>query len=950
MRLFLAIPQDLEAERQIAHQVVAGLNAQSGLPQGDPNHIQVVDWHRTAAPLTSLPESVAFRNLDIQEDDLFVGFTWLRFDDDERGQSQRSLCSEREMELAYSYWKSMRRPRALFVRCLRLPTSLKDIDARRFDRVCLFYNRFDSPEKNRFSYQEFEDTGALEQLLEKEIRTLVAEDRPAAPATRTRAQLRGTTQFEKKMEPGKAYEVTFLSFEIADWNSLVQEHEADKAKLQILAGALLELVRGTSKAYGGEVFSWSAKGGLMIFWAKRSFDHAIMSGLKVLHNLPVFNLDPQQNPLGRNVGLRVAAHDAVIVFQLPIEEISSSDINFVVSLQAENTSPDELSITRRLLDRIDERLRPHFKFKGRFDREPIYSCKLPSSEKDTASADLDEHLGLVKRQTSLAMGLLQGPASGLDVSAADSLATAVDETYAALQKFCLAFSSVDRSWAPGFFHQLLSATSSLRREEETLWGKLRQRIAENNMDAGTIRRLQALAQAASRRRARPVVMLEKLEDRCRILAAGAEPTPSPEQAREQAEDLLKQIDRLVKADELDSETALTELLMHHKKGFLDYILEQAQDGERHQRLTRKLWETADLALLDDLYSIRGHRRADEPRIFDVLVQPQVGQARFQVVRILLETEDKPEEVTIGHYFERFNLRPAAQDLQVIWRCLVLGHPEEKVRSFSALKLSQSSMWQVISHPSIPIASILAIGERMSKLEGEDAKKIFFDCIRSRVEQAVEGFRSREELNILTKLILQMLGFSFLVETGYFERFDDLLRKFLNRAQAMGMQVEYFEKLRKTLEQARQEHGDKGPAKPPTGIKSLPLTIQRRLAGEARYIYWFVTHPDPRIACETLRHIGLMHVERVLRLREINSTVLLTILRKPELFTRQQAILAALNHPKCTQEFANKYISNMTRSRQGRQALEKIAQNPSASPVVRSTAKRAIDNAARRGRR
>ena len=164
MRLFLAVPKDQDAERQVVHQVVAALNAQSGLPEGDPKHIKVVDWHRTAAPLTSLPESVAFRNLDIQEDDLFVGFVWLGFDGEERGQSEQSLCSEREMELAYSYWKSMRRPRALFLRCLRLPAKLKDIDPRKLDRVSLFCNRFDSPEKNRFSYQEFHTPSELEQV------------------------------------------------------------------------------------------------------------------------------------------------------------------------------------------------------------------------------------------------------------------------------------------------------------------------------------------------------------------------------------------------------------------------------------------------------------------------------------------------------------------------------------------------------------------------------------------------------------------------------------------------------------------------------------------------------------------------------------------------------------------------------------------------------------------
>ncbi len=141
-------------------------------------------------------------------------------------------------------------------------------------------------------------------------------------------------------------------------------------------------------------------------------------------------------------------------------------------------------------------------------------------------------------------------------------------------------------------------------------------------------------------------------------------------------------------------------------------------------------------------------------------------------------------------------------------------------------------------------------------------------------------------------------------------------------------------------------GELGPSKPPAGIKNLPLTLQRRLAGEARYIYWFVTHPDPRIACETLRHIGLMHVERVLRLREVNATVLQALLRKPELFTRSQALIAALNHPKCTQEFATKYISSLVRSRQGREALDGIAQNSSANPVVRAAAKRAMAGAAK----
>lgn len=131
----------------------------------------------------------------------------------------------------------------------------------------------------------------------------------------------------------------------------------------------------------------------------------------------------------------------------------------------------------------------------------------------------------------------------------------------------------------------------------------------------------------------------------------------------------------------------------------------------------------------------------------------------------------------------------------------------EIRNASAFKLTPDSMWrQAVSHPSIPPPSIYAIGERINKAENEDAKKIFFDCIRERLERAVESFRTREELSILTKIVLLLLDFSFLVETGYFERFDDILSKFLDRANKAGLKVDYFESLRKTLEEARKKVG------------------------------------------------------------------------------------------------------------------------------------------------
>ncbi len=745
-------------------------------------------------------------------------------------------------------------------------------------------------------------------------------------------------EFERKMQPGKAYEVSFLSIEIVLEEPLQQAAKSRPAEVAALFKSFRELVSGIAANYGGEVFRWQDNGGMMIFWSSRSFDHAIMTGLKVLHNLPVFNLDPEQNPFALSIKTRAAAHDAVIIFQLPSRDITSSDIDFVINLQQQHTDATELSITRRLLERIDERLKPHFRFKSRYDNEPVYACRLPSTDQGPSSESLRDFTDRLSQQTTVVRAVLATPSAQLDEGALDGMSTAVDEVYTILNKFCTSHSNIDNTWAAELFQELGDAATTLTQEEAAIWQDLRKSYVGGTYSASKARKLEAIVKAASRRRARPVVILDKLIQRCTLLAGGEEEVqPSTEAADG---DLIKKLEAFIKADVLDVETALTELLLHHKPLMLEFLQRPRPDDDLHRRLLDKLWETADLTLLDDLFSIRGRQRAGEEKVFEVL-ESKVKDRRFSVIRSLLNSDEQPSQERLQKYFAQAGLSPEAADLQVVWRSLVLGHRNAEVRKYSAFRLSPHSMWQAISHPSIPILSILAIGERINRAEGDDAKKIFFDCTRSRLETAIDGARSHEEFSIISKLVLLLIDFPFLVETGYFERFDDLLQKLLEQCQKVGFQVEYFENLRRTLEEARRSSGETGPSKPPAGIQKLPLTIQRRLAGEARYVYWFVSHPDPRIAGETLRHVGLMNIERVLRLREVNSAVMQAILRKPELFTRSQALIAALNHPKCTQDFANRHLPHLGRSRQGSVALQKVVNNPSANPVVRAAAKRAL---------
>ncbi|MEL7061635.1 MAG: hypothetical protein AAGN46_16535, partial [Acidobacteriota bacterium] len=785
MRLYLAAPNDLAAERRAVERVVSDVNVRRRSKGVAP--IELHDWHSTLAPHALLPENVAFQNLDVRQEDVFVGLAWLAYDGPD---AEGEVATERDVETAYAYWKTLRRPQALFFRCMRSPDSLDAIDPRAFDRVGLFHRRFDAPEKNRFAFGSFRTIEELEAALGEALDGLDGRvERPAVEAlgahrSAGEAAERRTTQFETKMQPGKAYEVSFLAIEIDRWRELAAD-DGQRAELQTLAAAFQQLVESTARTYGGELFSWSPIGGLVIFWARRSFDHAIMTGLKVLHNLPVFNLDPMQNPLGEAMDIRAAAHDAVIVFQQPIENIRSADVQFAVDLLRGNTEPGELTIPRRLLERIDERLRPHFVFKDRFEREPIYSCKLPTQAKESEQADLDDSLTRFRRQAQRAATLLRGSASSLDPSALDAVSNAVDSAYAVLNGFCQSYASIDYNWSRDFLERLAETAAGLRGQEDELWGHLRESLTHHQGALGVVKRLEAVVRAASRRRPRPVVILEKLEERCRSLAQGG---GEPERAATTVgEEVLSAIDGFLSADELDNETRLTELLLHHKAALLDYVGTR-RDDERYGTLMDKLWQAADLVLLDDLFSIRGHQRADEAKVSDALIAQGVDHRRFRLVRHLLGSNERPDQARLASLFERLGLEMEANDLQIICRCLVIGHGDAEIREAAALELTPQAMWGVVSHPAIPIAAICAIAERMSRKEGEDARKIFFDCTRSRIEQAVETFRTRDEFNAVTRLIMLLLGFSFLVETGYFERFDDILRRFLDRAQEKGLQV------------------------------------------------------------------------------------------------------------------------------------------------------------------
>jgi hypothetical protein len=928
MRLFVASTREVGADRAAIQKVAELLNRRHELDPGSPLFIDPVDWRDAAAA----PDV----------DDVFVGLAWLRFDDDgEEGPGGTAAAFARAVEA----WPKSDPPRLLLYRCMRLPNRLHDIDGTALARVEQVLGKAAAPALPGTACREYLSSDGFAELLERDLTHLL---QPRLEETRRQKATAGEAVsslpgeggggLEAWLRPGEAYEVAFLSVEIAGHAELAADHAEDPEGVATLLESFRRLVRDTAASYGGDVIDWQEAGGTLLFWRRRCRDHAIMSALKVLHNLPILNLDLEQNPLGEAVRARCAAHDAVIVFRLPPSSIESADRVLAKELESQYTAPGELTVSKRLLAKVDPRLRPSFHPKGRFGGESIFVCRLPTADQVPQQAALEELEGQLELQIGTATSLLEAFVSTPGATTVDAIGGAADEAYATLNRFGSRFSYLDASWPREFLEALARAARATLALEGELWKRLRLRHAESKATGGGFSVLEATVKAAARRRARAVVILEKLADRALAASRPAGETPAVEPTATAA--VETKLDALLRADDLDREIAVTELLLNHKAALLD-ALTATLAGARRAAVLDKLWQAADLVLLDDLYSIRGHRRAGDLDVSAVLAAAPVADRRFAAVRDALEREDAPREGAVDAALSARGVEATEADRQMAWRCLLLGRARPESRAAAAFRLTPASMWEVLTLPNLPIPVIHAIGDRIRQSGSEDAQKIFFDCTRARIAQVIETMHDREEVREIARLMHLLLHFPHLVESGYFERLDDMLGTFLARTGPAGVNLEYFESLRKTVEAANKESEGKGAGKLPEGVKRLPLTLQRRLAGDPRYLMWFVTHPDPRIAGETLRHVGLENVEPVLRLREVNGTVFHSLLKKNELFTRSQTLLTALNHPKCDQTFAGRYVAGMARSPQGKKALEALARNPSANPAVRGLAQRSL---------
>ncbi|MDZ7363887.1 MAG: SUMF1/EgtB/PvdO family nonheme iron enzyme [candidate division KSB1 bacterium] len=194
LRLFVASPGDVVAERRRLRDVVDELNRTGSLGDELGVTLEVLDWQTHVAPFMGRPEDVILEQLPVDAWDIFVGILWLRFGtptggtDPETGKAYDS-GTEEEFLLAHKAWKKNKRPQILFYRCTRVPASLDDIDPDQHKRVKGFFAQFHANAEHPGPYQSFQTPEEFERRVRQDLIKLILKfgkevlrKQPPAPA------------------------------------------------------------------------------------------------------------------------------------------------------------------------------------------------------------------------------------------------------------------------------------------------------------------------------------------------------------------------------------------------------------------------------------------------------------------------------------------------------------------------------------------------------------------------------------------------------------------------------------------------------------------------------------------------------------------------------------------------------------------------------------------------
>ncbi|MEM8931756.1 MAG: hypothetical protein AAGE94_11320 [Acidobacteriota bacterium] len=531
-------------------------------------------------------------------------------------------------------------------------------------------------------------------------------------------------------------------------------------------------------------------------------------------------------------------------------------------------------------------------------------------------------------------------AAQLDVAA---ITDDVEAVYADLQVFCRWLSPVaDPEVEPGagddYFPRLRYVAHRLIDAEQLLAHQVNQWLLFLQSRQGSDPSLRLFLTQVAAWHAHVKAALELRRD-----AIEARIDESASSVRQSASDpdgeLVQRADALVEAGDLELLGAFVGLARLDRDRLVDFLREGRAYPHR-ERLLEGLWAVADLVLAEDPARRRGV--ADEESASSLVAilksDPLVG-GRFGVLRALLADGDpdvSPE--MLRSRLQQADHVCSANDLETVWRALLVAHPTERIRRRSAAAAPLDALWRVLAYPHSPVRSLLVIAEVVAESRDDDLHKVFYDCVKSRLVTSIAESDGPDELELLARFVLLFFRFDFFIQTRYFEQLETMLQLFRAQARRFDVtvgtwSVDELDRDFQKLEVARHRAGSPEASAPSAATLSrLPLALQRHLAREGCYLTHFACHANPLIAREVVHYLHGENLGRFLELPELNRQMLEEALRRIDLTGRRERILQALVHPKCPMIFAGRHLPQL-----GRTDLNRIIQSRSTHAEVKRRA-------------
>jgi hypothetical protein len=149
LRVFVASPSDVTAERDRLPRVIEELNAKGGAAHIAGVRLVLKRWETDVVPDIGRPQQVVFDQLPPSEWDIFIGILWLRFGIESGANATTTgepflSGTEEEFQAAYRLRQSRGDgfPRVMFYRCTRPPTDITRLDLKQYGRVQEFFDNF----------------------------------------------------------------------------------------------------------------------------------------------------------------------------------------------------------------------------------------------------------------------------------------------------------------------------------------------------------------------------------------------------------------------------------------------------------------------------------------------------------------------------------------------------------------------------------------------------------------------------------------------------------------------------------------------------------------------------------------------------------------------------------------------------------------------------------------